>query len=52
MKWKLAMTNRSKATIHPTSMKTAIKRKVGYNKTDDEVSEARNKMVNMSMNDR
>jgi hypothetical protein len=46
------MTDCSKATIRPTAMKTAIKRKVGYNTTDDEVSEARNKMVNMTMNDR
>ena len=52
MKWKLAMTDHSKATIHSTAMKPTIKRKVGYSMTDDEVSEAQKKMVNMSMNDR
>lgn len=50
--WKLAMADRLKATIRPTVMKPTIKRKVGYNTTDDEMSEARNKMVNMTMNDR
>ena len=50
--WKLAMTDRLKATARPTVMKLTIKRKVGYNATDDEMSEARNKMVNMTMNDR
>jgi hypothetical protein len=46
------MADRLKATIRPTVMKPTIKRKVGYNTTDDEMSEARNKMVNMTMNDR
>jgi len=46
------MTDRLKATARPTVMKLTIKRKVGYNATDDEMSEARNKMVNMTMNDR
>jgi hypothetical protein len=46
------MTDRSKATIRSTAMKPTIKRKVGYSMADDEVSEARKKMVNMNMNDR
>ena len=48
------MNGRSKATIRPAAMKPAIKRKVGYNNNtvDDEVLEARKKMVNVSMNDR
>jgi hypothetical protein len=51
MKWKNAMADRLKATVRPTGMRLAIKRRVGYNTTDDEVSEARKKMVNMNMND-
>ena len=45
------MNDRLKAIIRPTAMKPTIKRKVGYNTLDDEVSEARKKMINISMND-
>jgi hypothetical protein len=51
-KLQMATTDRLKATIRPADMKPAIKRKVGYNTVDDDVSEARKKMVNMSMNER
>jgi hypothetical protein len=51
-KLKQATTNRLKASSHLTPIRPTIKRKVGYNVIDDEVAVAREKMVNMNMNDR
>jgi hypothetical protein len=51
-KLKQATTNRLKASSYPTAVRPTIKRKVGYNLIDDEVVAAREKMVNMNMNDR
>jgi hypothetical protein len=47
-----AALNRTKAINQPVTTKFVVKRKFGYNLADDEVQDARNKMVNMTMNDR
>jgi len=47
-----AALNRMKAINQPFAAKVVVKRKFGYNLADDEVQEARDKMVNMTMNDR
>jgi len=51
-KLKQATTNRLKASNYQAAIRPAIKRKVGYNVIDDEVAAAREKTVNMNMNDR
>ncbi|KIM79455.1 hypothetical protein PILCRDRAFT_10290 [Piloderma croceum F 1598] len=49
-----AAMRRAKASIQPVGWKPAIKRKVGYEMTDDDsdVTEARRGIVNMNMNER
>ena len=47
----LAATNRMKYINRPTT-KVSVKRKIGYDSEDVEMREARNRMINMNMNDR
>jgi hypothetical protein len=50
---KRATAKRSRANAQPPITNMPMKRKIGYHTNEvDAVSEARNRMVNMSMNDR
>jgi len=42
---------RAKASIQSAGWKPAIKRKVGYETTDDDITEARRGIVNLNMNE-
>jgi len=46
-----ATTARSRAINPQAAIKYAIKRKVGYEVIDDKMSQARQQMINMNMND-
>jgi hypothetical protein len=49
---KMAVANRRKIEIHRPISNSPIKRKVGYEMSDEEVSDTQRKLVNMSMNNR
>jgi hypothetical protein len=43
---------RAKASVQSAGRKPAIKRKVGYEATDDDITEARRGIMNLNMNGR